>query len=192
MLEIVLLLDLVFKNLITPDPLSAIMKYSKAFTGIDTSTSLEESPCDDAVVRWRKKAIRARIIIGLLTTACCVLIVVMIVTYETRHSGSQSMDCATVKETSKRASETTVNFLHVSDLHFDPFYDKTITSGHYFCRSEGAVNGTAKYVAPFGRIGCDSPMALVDLAVDGMKNVSNREDIDFLLLTGEEDLFITE
>lgn len=76
-----------------------------------------------------------------------------------------------------------LKFLHVSDVHYDPFYDKSMDESTWCHRSEGA-NSSADYEAPYGRIGCDSPADLWSIALDGMKEKGH--DAKFILLTGIE------
>lgn len=136
--------------------------------------------------RWKKKTLQARCLIGLMTLICCILIVVLIVTYESGRRKSRS-----TRESSKREGQGTagdvnlIKFIHLSDIHYDPFYNKMISSSSY-CRQQVAKS-TAKYIAEYGRIGCDSPAMLVENSLDAMKNVSQEEDIAFILMTGRAD-----
>lgn len=139
--------------------------------------------------RWRKKTLQARCLIGLMTLICCILIVVLIVTYESGRRKSWS----TIESTETEAEETTsgvnlIKFIHLADVHYDPFYNKTIPSSSY-CRQQ-VSNSTAKYIAEYGRIGCDSPATLVENSLDALKNVSEEEDIAFILMTGRQILIL--
>lgn len=139
--------------------------------------------------RWKKKTLQARWLIGLMTLICCILIVVLIVTYESGRRKSRS----TSESSKKKAEETTsdvnlIKFIHLSDIHYDPFYNKRISSSSY-CRQQ-VSNSTAKYIAEYGRIGCDSPATLVENSLDAMKNVSQEEDIAFILMTGRQILIL--
>ena len=131
--------------------------------------------------RWKKKTVQARLLIGVLVVICCILIVLLIVTYESGRHDKNSKNCFE-KENLKATSSSIIKFLHLSDIHYDPFYDKTI-SNSFFCRQQMA-NSTAKYFAPYGRIGCDSPMFLLDNSLEAMRNVTVLEEVNFILLTG--------
>ena len=160
------------------------MSYSRNLSEEDFSTYNAEP--EDLITtvlerkRWQKKTMKARVLIGVLTGICCILIVILIVTYE---SGRKQTTCkAHVAE--RAASDNVMKFIHLSDIHYDPFYDKTI-SKTAFCRPQGGSNNTAKYVAEFGRIGCDSPASLFENSLDAIKNISREEDVSFILLTGK-------
>ena len=75
-----------------------------------------------------------------------------------------------------------VKFLHVSDVHYTPFYNKSVDESSW-CESSG-VSSTAAYEAPYGRIGCDSPADLWLIALDGMKE--KARDAKFIMLSGIE------
>lgn len=166
---------------------------------MDSSTRHTQLPEDDfdsaghqdlvEQKRWKKKTLQARCLIGLMTLICCILIVVLIVTYESGHRKSWS----TIESSETEAQETTsgvnlIKFIHLSDIHYDPFYNKMISNSSY-CRQQ-VSNSTAKYIAEYGRIGCDSPATLVENSLDAMKNVSQEEDIAFILMTGRQILIL--
>ena len=130
--------------------------------------------------RWKKKTVKARILIGVLTVICCILIVILIITYES----GRKRDVCHVQTVERPASDNVMKFIHLSDIHYDPFYDKTISKTS-FCRPQGGSNNTAKYIAEYGRIGCDSPASLFENSLDAIKNVSRVEDVSFILLTGK-------
>ena len=80
-----------------------------------------------------------------------------------------------------------LKFLHVSDVHYTPFYNKSVDESNW-CQSSGATS-TADYEAPYGRIGCDSPADLWLIALKGMKE--KARDANFIMLAGiETDCFI--
>ena len=74
-----------------------------------------------------------------------------------------------------------LKFLHVSDFHFDPLYDKS-TDESTWCRRFAESNSSAAYEAPYGRIGCDSPEELLTITLAGMKEKGN--DAKFIILSG--------
>ena len=131
--------------------------------------------------RWKKKTLQTCCMIGLLTVICSILIVILVVTYERTHHSSSSMDC--VSREKEEAESSVIKFIHLSDIHYDPFYDKNV-SNSFFCRRQMA-NSTAKYFAPYGRVGCDSPVRLVENSLDAMRNVTTEEEVNFLLVTGQ-------
>lgn len=141
-------------------------------------TSTEADDFDEHK-RWQKKTMKARILIGVLTAICSILIVILIVTYESGHKYST----CTEQKNERAVSNDIIKFVHFSDIHYDPFYDKTIPQ-RSFCRKQ-ISNSTAKYTAQYGRIGCDSPIDLVQNSLDAIQNVSKMEDVSFILLTGD-------
>ena len=139
--------------------------------------------------RWKKKTLQARCLIGLMTLICCILIVVLIVTYDSGRRKSKSTSESFKNEAAETTSDVNlIKFIHLSDIHYDPFYNKMISSSSY-CRQQ-VSNSTAKYIAEYGRIGCDSPATLVENFLDAMKNVSQEEDIAFILMTGRQILIL--
>ncbi|XP_015775401.1 PREDICTED: acid sphingomyelinase-like phosphodiesterase 3a [Acropora digitifera] len=73
-----------------------------------------------------------------------------------------------------------MKFLHVSDIHLDPFYNQSMDKDTYCHKSNGSKT-TADYKAPYGRIGCDSPEWLWESTLRAMKS----KGADFMLLTGD-------
>ena len=72
-------------------------------------------------------------------------------------------------------------FMHVSDVHFDLFYNQSI-SKDTSCRSTEGFK-MADHEAPYGRIGCDSPEWLLESTLAAMKE--KGKDAEFILLTGK-------
>ena len=70
-------------------------------------------------------------------------------------------------------------FMHVSDVHFDLFYNQSI-SEDTSCRSTEGFK-IADYEAAYGRIGCDSPEWLLKSTFAAMKQ--KGEDAEFILLS---------
>ena len=93
-------------------------------------TSIEARDLDERK-RWKKKTIKARILIGVLTVICSILIVILIVTYE---SGHKNTEC-TETQNGKAVNNNIIKFVHISDIHYDPFYDKN-TPQRSFCRPQ--------------------------------------------------------
>lgn len=73
-----------------------------------------------------------------------------------------------------------LKFLHVSDIHLDPFYDKSIDKTTR-CHAAGSTSN-ADYEAPYGRIGCDSPTDLLELTLSAMRE--KGDNAKFIILTG--------
>ena len=99
--------------------------------------------------------------------------------------------CQAYSDGVKRTARTSeIKFFHVSDIHLDLNYNQSISSASY-CRS--LINKTvekALFDAPYGRVGCDIPYALMKSSLSFMKTVSAREQgkIKFFLLTGNSSL----
>ena len=74
-----------------------------------------------------------------------------------------------------------LKFLHVSDFHLDPFYDKSMDKSTR-CHRSAESNSSADYEAPYGRIGCDSPEELLTITLAGMKKKGN--DAKFMIISG--------
>lgn len=162
-------------------------KYSRSLSDSDPENHMQSeiddvsTSLDDLHIRWQKKVIRARVMLGVLTAICCILLVILIITYESTRKHDKSC-VPTLGRTP--SNDDIMKFVHLADIHYDPFYNKTISRSN-FCRSQGASNDTAKYIAEYGRIGCDSPASLIGNTLDAIKNVSVEEDVSFVLLTGD-------
>ena len=128
----------------------------------------------------RKKSFQERCMIGVLTIICSTLIVILIVTFKSGHH-SISQNCL-VKDNDRVFKNNAIKFIHWSDIHYDPFYNETVPS-KFFCREQLAQE-TANYLAPYGRIGCDSPLNLLENTLNAMKNITEDKEIKFMLLTG--------
>ena len=77
-------------------------------------------------------------------------------------------------------------FAVVSDIHVTPFYDPYASPNYpYFCSGSNSSdpNSTAEY-APYGRIGCDSPIKLLESFLQKI-NQSEASTLDILFLTGD-------
>jgi len=164
------------------------VKYSRTLSDTSdltnhTHAEVDEArnSLDDLHNRWQKKVIRARVMVGVLTAICCILLVILMITYE---SAREHDKCSAPTLQQTPSNDNIMKFIHLADIHYDPFYNKTI-SRRNFCRSQGASNDTAKYIAEYGRIGCDSPASLFENTLDAIKNVSVEEDVSFILLTGK-------
>ena len=80
-------------------------------------------------------------------------------------------------------------FFHISDIHLDIYYNESVALDSH-CRSVpmkgGSVVNFTNNTAKFGRVSCDSPLALVSSAADAIDKLnkdlpgSNK----FILLTG--------
>jgi protein-arginine kinase activator protein McsA len=74
-----------------------------------------------------------------------------------------------------------VSFLLFSDIHLDLMYKKTADK-HSFCRN---ANMKHSHIASYGRIGCDTPLALLQNALSAMKQkTKNLSKLDFILVPG--------
>jgi endopolyphosphatase len=73
-------------------------------------------------------------------------------------------------------------FLHISDIHPDPFYKENTDPDTACHRGKDEEGNTGKYGHPISR--CDSPMTLVNATFDWIaKNLKN--EIDFIVWTGD-------
>lgn len=125
--------------------------------------------------RWRRKTMHARIIIGVLTVVMTALIVILLLTLELQlHCNKHS------NPTTKVSYKDSVKFVLFSDYHFDYYYNDGVSDKPTSCRKLGQY-ANASYRAPYGRIGCDSPPALVDSMLDAVRK---EDGASFVLMTG--------
>ena len=89
----------------------------------------------------------------------------------------------TRRKNSSTESNNLISFLLFSDVHLDQFY-KATAGIDSFCRNESEPSA---YNAPYGRIGCDSPLRLLNDALNAMKKQANNlPNLDFIMLSGKE------
>ncbi|XP_078353995.1 cyclic GMP-AMP phosphodiesterase SMPDL3A-like, partial [Oculina patagonica] len=91
-------------------------------------------------------------------------------------------DCRRCRGKLCNIGKNKLKFLHVSDIHLDPFYDKSSDESTWCHRSAGS-NSSADYEAPYGRIGCDSPEELWTITLAGMKK--KEKNANFIVLSGD-------
>jgi hypothetical protein len=68
----------------------------------------------------------------------------------------------------------------ITDLHYNPDYDSTISAKYDCVKQSGASSDAA---APLSRYGCDSNSALIDVMLSHFRDVFGKPDI--LLVTGD-------
>eukprot|EP00118_Oscarella_pearsei_P009979 m.59030 g.59030 ORF g.59030 m.59030 type:complete len:495 (+) comp34857_c0_seq2:111-1595(+) len=79
--------------------------------------------------------------------------------------------------------EKWLRFYHLADIHYDPYYDSSLAASPSFCRP--APQNQSSYPAPYGRVGCDTPLALLNSAVKAMEVVDEEHTADFIVVTGD-------
>ena len=123
------------------------------------------------------------VLVCILVAACVALTVVLILGL---HCSKQTSTTPSTK--SKTSLDDSVKFLWITDLHLDTFYNDEVTSKPTLCRKLGSY-GNASYKARYGRVGCDSPVALIDSMFASASGTVG--DARFVLITGKECIFIT-
>ena len=136
----------------------------------------------------QKKKRRAVIfLLVVLAILCLILVLLLILTFVLRiHCPSN--DSADHKEQKKareeiKVEDALVHFIHVSDINLDMKYNSSIPKNDV-CRSDGAIT-RAESDAPFGRIGCDTPVVLLNSSLEAMKNVTDGKKLEFVLISGK-------
>lgn len=96
-----------------------------------------------------------------------------------------------------KKSSHQVGFFHISDIHMDPLYQPTWSSEQGWscrrcpenndCNQETPVwemlTNQSALAYPFGRVGCDSSIFLVESMLQTMKSINSRPS--FVLFTGD-------
>lgn len=127
--------------------------------------------------RWKRKTFQARIIIAILTIVLTALIVILLLTLELQlHCPKDS------GQKKKHSQKSLVKFALFSDYHYDFYYNEGVSDTPTSCRKLGGY-ANASYSAPYGRINCDSPPALVHNMLDSVKK---EEGLRFVLMTGKD------
>lgn len=137
---------------------------------------------DDLYIRWQKKVMRARVMVGVLIVICCILIVILIIIYESIRKYDK---CFVSIFGSIFSSDSIMKFIYFADVYYDLFYNKIILRSN-FCRFQGVLsNDIVKYIVEYGRIGCDLLEFFFENILDVIKNVSDEQDVSFILLIGK-------
>ena len=156
------------------------------------SSFSDESNKESKVDRKRKIAI---FVFAVVVIVCLVLLLVLVVTYALRlHCPSCSSQHRGETEQpvteALRAGGGIIRFIHVSDIHGDVEYQKSMASEQR-CRGLNGRNITAEYNAPYGRINCDSPRVLLDSTLNAMKSEREKAPIQFIMITGKHHATLT-
>jgi hypothetical protein len=86
------------------------------------------------------------------------------------------------------------SFLHISDLHMDPYYNACFAASPSFCRSFSFVNDTRHNEPPaafcasaFGQYGCDSPVDLVRAILEDVRTSETAVSVraSFAVVSGD-------
>ena len=126
-----------------------------------------------------KKCSRPTILMFVLLMIILALVIVIGVTYGMKLQCDDNDDKNAMHK--KRKSSSTSFFL-ISDIHLDLFYKEGAPAGKMsFCRNESM---SSTYNAPYGRVGCDSPLNLLNQVLDAMKKQENNVSVDFIMLSG--------
>lgn len=80
--------------------------------------------------------------------------------------------------------DVSCKFWHVTDMHYDMYYDATAQDKSQVCPS--SYGDAAIDPGQFGDYKCDAPWGLIDSAVENMKNF--HPDADFIIWTGDDTL----
>lgn len=148
---------------------------------------LEElPPVDPNENNTEKKRWIAFFLVVALGIICLVLLLSVILTFALRIH-CPNCDLENEPQTPSPEEITTedslVHFIHVSDINLDLKYNSTISRSD-FCRFNEAIK-TAEFDAPFGRIGCDTPVLLLNSSLEAMKNASIGNNLEFVLISGK-------
>eukprot|EP01083_Nonionella_stella_P039566 107603_1 len=120
-----------------------------------------------------------RIIICLAITCVC-LIAAVFALYMSNYSLLEKETNSAFPPWMDGATEST--FMTLSDVHYDPFYNETV-SAKTFCRSINQESVTTAAKAEFGRQKCDSPLKLIQSTLAKMAEVNPSPD--FILIPGD-------
>ena len=149
---------------------------------IDSQNMGITEPLVDTYPDLQKRCKQYKIVASLLFLLCIASIILLVC------SIFYGFGCDGKNSSTMPKKLSTVNFLHVSDMHLDVYYNRS-TSTKSFCRSipntRNVTPTAAPFDGPYGRVGCDSPIALVKSSLDFMKILSkNGKNIKFFVFSG--------
>lgn len=83
-------------------------------------------------------------------------------------------------------AQATVKIGVLNDIHYDPYYDNTAAVAEQ-CRENSPLEMSSFQMSPgpspYGHFGCDSPMSLIDIVMNKVKNL--EPDLNILLISGD-------
>ena len=125
-----------------------------------------------------KKGSRSTILVLVLLIILLALVILIALTYGMKLQCDDNDD----NGTHKKSKSSSTSFLLFSDIHLDLFYKEGAPAGKMsFCRNESMPS---TYNAPYGRIGCDSPLTLLNQVLSAMKEQESNVSVDFVMLSG--------
>ncbi|XP_065674252.1 sphingomyelinase phosphodiesterase D isoform X1 [Hydra vulgaris] len=126
------------------------------------------------------------IVIAALVVLCIVLSVGLLL--KLIHSKS----CQVIISSSKRSNSNSIVFFWLSDIHFDIYYNKSIST-LTSCRSIQTKNDTiypisSPYESLYGRPGCDTSLELLKSTANEIQkiNANIKNAAEFILVTGDQ------
>ncbi|KAL9951354.1 hypothetical protein ACROYT_G044005 [Oculina patagonica] len=150
------------------------------------AVELEELPPPDPKENnQKKKRPIACFLVVALGILCLVLLLLVILTFALRiHCPNCDLENGPQTPSPEEITKENnlVHFIHVSDINLDLKYNSSISRSD-FCRFNEAAKPT-EFGAPYGRIGCDTPVLLLNSSLEAMKNVSSGKNLEFVLISG--------
>lgn len=145
------------------------------------------SPNDSENNRKRKRLIVFVLLIS-LGSLCVVLSLMLILTFvlclHCPDCDSDYKQGTSVSEEKFTTQQSLVHFIHLTDVNLDLKYNSSIPKRD-MCRAANGSIKTAEFKAPLGRIGCDTPLLLLESSLEAIKNATEDTKLNFILISGD-------
>ena len=152
-----------------------------------TEQSEISSPNDSENNRKRKR-LTVLVLLIFLGSLCVVLSLMLILTFvlclHCPDCDSDYKQGTSGSEEKLTTQQSLVHFIHLTDVNLDLKYNSSIPKRD-MCRAANGSIKTAEFKAPLGRIGCDTPLLLLESSLEAIKNATEGTKLNFILISGK-------
>ena len=161
---------------------------------IEMTEQLEISSPNDSENNRKRKRLTVLVLLIFLGSLCVVLSLMLILTFvlclHCPDCDSNYKQGTSGSEEKFTTQQTLVHFIHLTDVNLDLKYNSSIPKRD-MCRAANGSIKKAEFKAPLGRIGCDTPLLLLENSLEAIKNATEGTKLNFILISGKSlDIFL--
>lgn len=149
---------------------------------------LEISSPNDSENNRKRKRLTVLVLLIFLGSLCVVLSLMLILTFvlclHCPDCDSDYKQGTSGSEEKLTTQQSLVHFIHLTDVNLDLKYNSSIPKRD-ICRAANGSIKTAEFKAPLGRIGCDTPLLLLESSLEAIKNATEGTKLNFILISGK-------
>ena len=149
---------------------------------------LEISSPNDSENNRKRKRLTVLVLLIFLGSLCVVLSLMLILTFvlclHCPDCDSDYKQGTSGSEEKLTTQQSLVHFIHLTDVNLDLKYNSSIPKRD-MCRAANGSIKTAEFKAPLGRIGCDTPLLLLESSLEAIKNATEGTKLNFILISGK-------